>query len=165
MSHKHPRFQFTHEEDIKLCQLVLTFGEGNWRKISYYFQTRNERQCKDRWMNFLSPNINKGEWTKEEDKILMDKYMEIGSQWKVISKYLKGRTHVSIRNRFQRLKRNNAFDKYEKSKDNERKSNIEGKEKKEKDQQVDKAQQETPINNDSSFFEFSNAFDDICNRE
>ena len=112
MTNKHPRQHFTEEEDIKLSLLVQRYGEKNWRFISSQFKDRNERQCKERWVNFLSPDINKGEWTQQEDLILIEKYYLLGSQWKEISKYIRGRTHISVRNRCQKLIRKNIIVKF-----------------------------------------------------
>ena len=102
---EHPREPFSPEEDIRLVQLVQFYGIDNWGTISKHMVNRSARQCKDRWINFLSPGLNKNPWTQEEDDILLEKYQEMGSQWKVISKFFKGRTHIAIRNRMLKLKR------------------------------------------------------------
>ena len=101
----HPRELFTADEDIKLIKLVQLTGVGKWKLISSYFPNRNSRQCKERWNNFLNPDINKKPWTEEEDKLLFEKYEEFGSQWKVISTFFNQRTHISLRNRMMKLKR------------------------------------------------------------
>ena len=64
---------------------------------------RNARQLKERWYYYLSPNINRGPWTPEEDELLLQLYRQYGSKWMKISNSFKNRTHISIRNRAQFL--------------------------------------------------------------
>ena len=86
---KHPRDQFTQEEDLTLANLVIRYGEDNWEKISEYMPNRNVRQCRDRWLFYLSPSINTNEFTVEDDMKLIDLYIQYGSQWKTIAKRLR----------------------------------------------------------------------------
>lgn len=62
--------------------------------------TRTNRQCQERWNNFLAPEIKKSSWTNEEDNILKEKYLEIGPKWSKISLLLPGRKAIDIKNRF-----------------------------------------------------------------
>ena len=61
-----PRKLFTHNEDTKLITLHEKYKD-NWKKISDEMGNRSVRQCKERYNHYLSPNINKKEWTFEED--------------------------------------------------------------------------------------------------
>ena len=101
----HAREHFSQEEDIKLAKLVLQYGEDNWGKISNLMPKRNERQCKERWLYYLSPNIKNEPFTEEEDQKLIDLYNQFGSQWKVLASYFEGRTSISLRNRMNLLSR------------------------------------------------------------
>ena len=102
---KHSRDQFTKEEDIKLANLVKEYGEDHWERIADKMPNRNIRQCKDRWMFYLSPNINKEDFSVEDDLKLIELYNQYGSQWKLIAKYFTGRTHISLRNRMNQIQR------------------------------------------------------------
>ena len=97
------RDKFTLEEDIKLKYLVSYFGVGNWKIIATAMETKNPRQCRERWRNYLSPNVKVNNWTTNEDFILVNKFAEIGPHWKTIAKFLRGRSPNSIRNRWKLL--------------------------------------------------------------
>ncbi|KAK8838789.1 hypothetical protein M9Y10_032828 [Tritrichomonas musculus] len=58
-------------------------------------------------MNYLKPGLSSGEWTPEEDNILLKLYERTGPKWGVISKFIKSRNQISIKNRFIFLKRTN----------------------------------------------------------
>jgi len=45
-------------------------------------------------------------WSNDEDVVLMSRYKEFGSKWRVISQEFNGRSVASIRNRFQRIQHN-----------------------------------------------------------
>lgn len=97
-----------HEEDCKLKELVLEFGIKKWAKIASelnlaFNNSRRGKNCRERWNNHLNPDINKGEWTYEEDLVLLMKNKEIGRKWSVIAKEFKGRTENSVKNRWNTL--------------------------------------------------------------
>lgn len=101
----HPKQQFTLEEDMKLQNLVQKYGTKNWQLISSIMQNRNERQCKERWTKYLSPELNNTPWTDEEDKLLVRKVKELGQKWVKISKEFNKRTDASLKNRWNVLQR------------------------------------------------------------
>jgi hypothetical protein len=59
---------------------------------------RNGKQCRERWINHLKPDISKEPWSKEEDDVLIRAYTEIGTKWSEMEKLLKGRTENAIKN-------------------------------------------------------------------
>jgi hypothetical protein len=53
---------------------------------------RTGKQCRERYKNHLSPKIKKGDWTPEEDKIIMEMKKKLGNHWTTIAKFLPGRS-------------------------------------------------------------------------
>lgn len=94
------RRNFTKEEDARLSYLVQMFGTKDWNLISNMMPFRNARQCKDRFKNYLSPQINLKPWTKEEDLLLIQKVKELGPKWVQISQYFEGRSDNNLKNRW-----------------------------------------------------------------
>lgn len=98
---------WTYEEDEILRQKVKEFGTQKWVRIADYLPNRIGRQCRERWINVLNPDINRQDWTPEEDQLLLEMHEELGPRWSYISKMpeFKGRTISQIKNRFhQNLK-------------------------------------------------------------
>jgi hypothetical protein len=73
MYRPHPRLQFTSAEDAALVDLVHEIGLSDWDKISARLPGRNPRQCRDRWFNYLSPDVQNRPWTAEEEQRLLKK--------------------------------------------------------------------------------------------
>ncbi|EAY10643.1 Myb-like DNA-binding domain containing protein [Trichomonas vaginalis G3] len=103
----HPKVKFTVEDDAKLKSLVEEFGETDWNLISQKMQTRNPRQCRERWENYLSPKVNHDPFTPQEDLKLFNLYEELGPKWVAISKRFNNRTDISVKSRWMVLKRRN----------------------------------------------------------
>ncbi|OHS96680.1 Transcription factor WER [Tritrichomonas foetus] len=98
---------FTVEDDMKLKKLVEKYGEHRWAFVASKMKNRNTRQCRERWINYLSPLAVNGKWTDEEDEHLREKVHTIGRKWKLISKSFPGRTDINIRNRWKYLTKHN----------------------------------------------------------
>lgn len=95
--------RFSQEEDAKLKSLVKKFGTNNWYKIAYRMPGRNERQCKDRWTDYLSPNSNTTPWSIEEIQLLVRLHHEYCSNWKKIAKFFNKRPESQIRNKWKTI--------------------------------------------------------------
>ncbi|KAL7720709.1 Trichome differentiation protein GL1 [Entamoeba marina] len=91
------------DEDNKLLTAVDILGDTNWVEIAKYVGTRSRKQCRERYINHVSPKIDKRKWTKEEDEIIMNTYQLVGGKWCIINRKLEGRTARSVRNRFKTL--------------------------------------------------------------
>ncbi|OHT01280.1 Myb-like DNA-binding domain containing protein [Tritrichomonas foetus] len=98
------RFKFTSDEDILLTSLVTKFGEDNWALISRHMINRSIRQCRERWRNYLSPNVRTDPFSPEEDAVLVEKVRVFGNRWRFISKFFYGRSDIAVKNRWQHLR-------------------------------------------------------------
>ena len=59
---------WTDEEDRMLERYVEQNGPRRW--ASTELPGRTGKQCRERWFQHLAPEVSKGEWTAEEDRIL-----------------------------------------------------------------------------------------------
>ncbi len=87
------------EEDNLILSLIEKHGTS-WSKISKIIKTRNGKQIRDRYINVLSPNLNKQKFTPEEDYLLLKLYSQYGPKWATIHTFFKNRTTDMIKNRF-----------------------------------------------------------------
>ena len=85
------------EEDARL-QVAVAAYEHSWVEVAALIHGRNNEQCRDRWMDKLSPKIVKGKWTEEEDRTLLEAVAELGPRWRDVSQRLnRGRTDNMVR--------------------------------------------------------------------
>ena len=66
----------------------------------YGIKNKSSKQCRERWVNSLCPNINKGTWSEKEEKILFLTQLKIGNKWSELAKLLPGRSENDIKNHF-----------------------------------------------------------------
>lgn len=108
---KYPAFRkkrvaFSSEEDKRLEDLVemcggpSNWGRGFWVKIAELMPGRTPKQCRERWRYYLSPDINKNDWSEEEDELILQKYEEIGPKWVKMKKFFEGRTDTQLKKRY-----------------------------------------------------------------
>ncbi|CAO3658937.1 unnamed protein product [Rhizopus stolonifer] len=95
---------WTEEEDQLLREGVSRYP-NQWSKIADMLEGRTDDQCAKRWRESLDPSIDRSEWTPEEDKRLLEKYDEYGSQWQKIAFFFEGRPGLHCRNRWRKLQR------------------------------------------------------------
>ena len=96
------------KEDEMLTTL-LRKGIAKWGQIANLLNNeihkglkiRTGKQCKERWNNYLNPNMNRGAWTEEEDICILENYKIHGNKWSVISKMLCNRTESAVKNRIK----------------------------------------------------------------
>jgi hypothetical protein len=91
---------FSKEEDEMIISYVEKYGATSWKKIEEVIPTRTRRQCRERWTNFLSPNISQKKWTLEEDLLLQNFVEQYGQKWSDFVSSFPGRTNILIRNRY-----------------------------------------------------------------
>ena len=92
--------QWSLYEDKLLREWVDQNGPRKWEQCGKYIHGRSGKQCREHWNNCLNPDLIKGEWTAEEDFLIMYFYEKCNGSWKKIVYLFNGRTENSIKNRF-----------------------------------------------------------------
>ena len=90
--------QWTREEDDELVALIAKYGAKRWSYIASHMRTRRGKQCRDRYLNHLRPGIKTGEWSAEEEQILIEGHKALGTKWAALAKLLVGRPENAIKN-------------------------------------------------------------------
>ncbi|XAR52397.1 hypothetical protein NMG60_11020472 [Bertholletia excelsa] len=91
---------WTEEEDRLLRKYVEKFGEGNWKHIPTKAAGLNRcrKSCRLRWLNYLRPNIKRGDFTVDEDDLIIRLHRLLGNRWSLIAGRIPGRTANDIKN-------------------------------------------------------------------
>lgn len=103
--HHRLKQKFTTDEDALISSMVAAGGPKKWRAIAQQLKGRTAQQCRERWVNYLSPGVRKDPWSDSEDRLLREKVAEAGHQWSRIAGFFDGRTDVSLKHRYLKLMR------------------------------------------------------------
>jgi hypothetical protein len=100
---KQSRHRFDAAEDFRLLALVKRYGRDDWISVEHEMPGRSARQCRERYMNYLSDRVTRAPWAKWEDEYLQLRHKEIGSRWAVIAEGLQtGRSSIDVQNRWKK---------------------------------------------------------------
>jgi hypothetical protein len=97
------RSKFTEEEDSRLKTIVQQNPHCTWHDVATFFPGKTVRQVRDRYNNYLAPQLNHSAWTAAEDSLLREKFALYGPQWRVLKQFFAGRSDVNIKNRWSVL--------------------------------------------------------------
>ncbi|KAK9061015.1 hypothetical protein SSX86_018195 [Deinandra increscens subsp. villosa] len=112
---------WSEEEDNKLRDYIERYGHWNWRELPKYAGmillhhriearsvtiastcliclARCGKSCRLRWMNYLRPSVKRGNFSKEEEDLIIKFHHKMGNKWSAIAAQLPGRSDNEIKN-------------------------------------------------------------------
>lgn len=100
-------------QEDDLLRILVEKLEKKWKRVSQVLnqtiykgiKIRNSKQCRERWINHINPDLAKSIWTDSEDIYIIEQQQLLGNKWSKISQNLKGRTENLVKNRFKTLNR------------------------------------------------------------
>ncbi|KAJ1261472.1 hypothetical protein BS78_09G031900 [Paspalum vaginatum] len=93
------RGPWTVEEDVLLVNHIAAHGEGRWNSLARSAGLRRTgKSCRLRWLNYLRPDVRRGNITAREQLLILDLHSRWGNRWSKIASHLPGRTDNEIKN-------------------------------------------------------------------
>ncbi|CAA3019479.1 transcription factor MYB62-like [Olea europaea var. sylvestris] len=87
------------EEDNLLIEYINLHGEGHWNTLAERAGLkRTGKSCRLRWLNYLKPDIKRGNLTPQEQLLILELHCQWGNRWSKIAQHLPGRTDNEIKN-------------------------------------------------------------------
>ncbi|XP_061373619.1 transcription factor JAMYB-like [Gastrolobium bilobum] len=90
---------WTVDEDTILVNYIATNGEGHWNSVARSAGLRRSgKSCRLRWLNYLRPDVRRGNITLQEQILILELHSRWGNRWSKIAQHMPGRTDNEIKN-------------------------------------------------------------------
>ncbi|KAL8197959.1 hypothetical protein R6Q57_030010 [Mikania cordata] len=87
------------EEDMLLKKCIEKFGEGKWHLVPLRAGlNRCRKSCRLRWLNYLRPNIKRGDFDEDEVDLMFRLHKLLGNRWSLIAGRIPGITANDVKN-------------------------------------------------------------------
>jgi len=101
-----PRQTWNDREDRYLLEILNSSPKITWNQIAEKLHQQHPevkksgKQCRERYRNYLNPNIKERPWTKNEKTLFIILHNYYENHWGDIAKFYTGRSDIFIKNLF-----------------------------------------------------------------
>jgi hypothetical protein len=96
------RKPFTIEEDFLIKHFYEAENITKWKQIAAHLPGRTAKSCKDRYMNYMIPNLTTDQFSQEEDQLLLELIQNHCKKWNIIALRFPRRSPNTIKNHWYR---------------------------------------------------------------